>query len=128
MGNAMLQTLLGMVPKVCELTWTTYGHLTRPRSHKKVISRARSSLEQDNLRDGRYFMIFNPFIYKGPTDGTLSLSLVSTDPSPSIISYKSCSWAIPLRKAKKACWMNGPIFGYFWAEMEFLSSTTLGKK
>ncbi|KAL0713504.1 hypothetical protein Bca4012_020482 [Brassica carinata] len=74
MGDTMVQTLLGMVPKVRELTWTTYGRFTRPRSHEEVVSRARSSLERANLKDGRYFMIFYPFLYKDPTVGSLRFS------------------------------------------------------
>lgn len=52
MGDPSVQTLLRMIPKICELTWTNYGHFTRPRSHEEEISRARSSLERANLRDG----------------------------------------------------------------------------
>ena len=100
MGDLMVQTLFGMVPKVHELTWTNCGHFTHQRSHEEGISRAKSCLERANLKDSRYFMIFDPFIHKGPFDGSLSFSLVSTDPNPSIISSKSCSWARPLRKAK----------------------------
>ena len=100
MGDPMVQTLLGMVPKVHELTWTNCGHFTRSRSHEEGISRARSSLERANLKDSRYFMFFDPFIHKGPFDGSLSFSLVSTDANPSIISSRSCYWARPLRKAK----------------------------
>ena len=100
MGDLMVQTLFGMVPKVHELTWTNCGHFTHQRSHEEGISRAKSCLERANLKDSRYFMIFDPFIHKGPFDGSLSFSLVSTDTNPSIISSKSCSWSRPLRKAK----------------------------
>ncbi|KAH0873087.1 hypothetical protein HID58_070449, partial [Brassica napus] len=100
MGDPMVQTLLGMVPKVHELTWTNCGHFTHPKSHEEGISRARPSLVQANLKDSRYFMFFDPFIHKGPFDGSLSFSLVSTDANPSIISSRSCYWARPLRKAK----------------------------
>lgn len=52
MGDPSVQTLLRMIPTICELSWTNYGHFTRPRSHEEEISRARSSLERANLRDG----------------------------------------------------------------------------
>ncbi|KAF3561202.1 hypothetical protein DY000_02014537 [Brassica cretica] len=51
MGDPMVQTLLGMVPKVHELTWTNCEHFTRPRSYEEGISRARSSLKRANLKD-----------------------------------------------------------------------------
>ncbi|KAF2590285.1 hypothetical protein F2Q70_00038847 [Brassica cretica] len=63
MGDLMVQTLFGMVPKVHELTWTNCGHFTHQSCHEEGISRAKSCLERANLKDSRYFMIFDPFIH-----------------------------------------------------------------